>query len=152
LSGLELKRFQLLAELEEAEREAIAEVLEPVELEAGIVLFAAGEQSEGLCLVAEGGVRIESARIAGAGLVLGPGSALGAWSLVTGGPREVHARTTSPTRILVLRRSDFRRFADGEPRAACRLLEAILRDTARLGREGLTLTPADFVDRERRAD
>ncbi len=49
----------------------------------------------------------------------------------------MRAETTSRTQLLVLRRSAFRRFADAEPRAACRLLEAILRETARLGREAV---------------
>jgi CRP-like cAMP-binding protein len=148
----ELKRFQLLAELEEAEREIIAEFLEPVALDAGVELFAAGEQSEGLCFVAGGGVRVRSERLDDAALELGVGAALGGWSLVASGPREVHAETTSPSRILVLRRSAFRRFADEEPRAACRLLEAILRDAARLGREALSDLPGQAFDPERRAD
>jgi len=152
LSLAELKRFQLLAELDEAERDAIAEVLEQVELDPGVELFAVGEQSEGLCFVAAGGVRIDSGRVGATGLELGPGAALGAWSLVTGGTREVRAETTSRSRILVLRRSTFRRFADEAPRAACRLLEAILRDTARLGREALLHAPVGVVDPERRAD
>lgn len=140
----ELKRFQLLAELEEQEREAIAEVLELVELAEGVELYAAGEQGDGLCFVAEGGVRVERGRPSAAAgsaawLELGPGAALGAFSLVTSGPREARAETTSRTRVLVLRRSAFRRFADAEPRAACRLLEAILRDTARIGRQALAL-------------
>jgi CRP-like cAMP-binding protein len=139
----DLKRCQILAELEEEEREAVAEVLETVELEAGVELFAEGEQGEGLCFVVEGQVQVESLRTGGATLSLGPGSALGAFSLVTSGPREVRAQTTSPSRVWVLRRSAFRRFADEEPRAACRLLEALLRDVARLGREALANAPAD---------
>ena len=155
----ELKRFQLLAELEEEEREIVAEVLEPVELAEGVELFAAGEQSEGLCFIAAGGVRVESGRLGDSGLELGPGAALGAFSLVTGGLREVQAVTTAATRVLVLRRSAFQRFADEEPRAACRLLEAILRDAARIGREALALAPEErtraaeaVVDPGRRAD
>lgn len=141
MNAVELKRFQLLAELEDEEREAIVDVLEPVELDARVELFAAGEQSEGLCFVAEGGVRVESARVDGSALELGPGAVLGALSLVSSGARETSAETTSRTRVYVLRRSSFRRFADEAPRAACRLLEAILRDTARLGREALMLAP-----------
>jgi CRP-like cAMP-binding protein len=141
LNAVELKRFQLLAELEDEEREAIVDVLEPVELDARVELFAAGEQSEGLCFVAEGGVRVESARVDGSALELGPGAVLGALSLVSSGARETSAETTCRSLLYVLRRSAFRRFADEAPRAACRLLEAILRDTARLGREALMLTP-----------
>jgi CRP-like cAMP-binding protein len=136
VSEVDLKRLRLLAERDAPEREAIAEELEPLALDAGTLLFEEGEQSEGLIWVVEGAVRVEGGRAAAAE-ELGPGAALGALSLVASGPRAVRAETTSRSRLLVFRRSAFRRFADAEPRAACRLLEAILRDTARAGREAL---------------
>ena len=151
MSDLDLKRLTLLAELEEAERQAVAEELEPLVLEAGTLLFDEGEQGEGLLFIVEGGVRVESFRTQ-RDVELGPGAALGAFSLVASGPREVRAETMSRTRLLVLRRSSFRRFADAEPRAACRLLEAILRETSRLGREALASATAGDVDLVSRAD
>ena len=151
MSALDLKRLTLLAELEEAERQAVAEELEPLALEAGTLLFDEGEQGEGLLFIVEGGVRVESFRTQ-PGLELGPGAALGAFSLVASGPREVRAETTSRTRVLVLRRSSFRRFADAEPRAACRLLEAILRETSRLGRQALESATTGDVDPVSRDD
>jgi CRP-like cAMP-binding protein len=151
VSDLDLKRLTLLAELEESERQAVAEELEPLDLEAGTLLFEEGEQGEGLLFIVEGGVRVESFRTQ-RDVELGPGAALGAFSLVASGPREVRAETTSRTRILVLRRSSFRRFANAEPRAACRLLEAILRETSRLGREALVGATAGDVDPVRRDD
>jgi hypothetical protein len=59
----------------------------------------------------------------------------------------VRAETTSRTRLLVLRRSAYQRFAAAEPRGACRLLEAILRETASLGREALAEAARGGVDR-----
>ena len=136
MNDLDFKRFTLLADLEPPEREAVAEVLEELRLDAGTLLFEEGEQAEGLLFVAEGGVRVDSSR--GAEPVeLEPGASLGAFSLVASGPREARAETTSLSRILVLRRSAFRRFRESDPRAACRLLEAILRETARLSRDAL---------------
>ena len=112
----------------------MAEELEPLDLEPGTLLFDEGEQGEGLLFIVEGGSIGSRASVRSTGVELGPGASLGAFSLVASGPREVRAETTSRSRILVLRRSSFRRFADAEPRAACRLLEAILRETSRLGR------------------
>ena len=132
----DLKAFSLLAELETAEREALCEVLEELHLEGGSVLFEEGESGEGLLFVAEGGVRVQSSREEEA-VVLSPGASLGAFSLVVSGRREARAETTSRSHILVLRRSAFRRFRETDPRAACRLLEAILRETALLSREAL---------------
>ena len=62
MNELDLKRLTLLAELEDAERQAVAEELEPLVLELGTVLFDEGEQGEGLMFIVEGGVRVESFR------------------------------------------------------------------------------------------
>jgi CRP-like cAMP-binding protein len=139
VSDADLKRLQLLSELQHQEREAIADALEPLRLEAGTLLFDEGEQGEGALFLVEGDVELSSSRTAGR-VALGAGAALGPFALVAAGPREARAETTSRCELLVLRRSAFRRFADQEPRAACRLLEAILRETSRLGREALALT------------
>jgi len=151
VNALDLKRLTLLAELEDDERQAVAEQLEPLDLEPRTLIFDEGEQGEGLVFIAEGSVRVESFR-AQRGVELGPGASLGAFSLVASGPREVRAETTSRTRILVLRRSSFRRFADAEPRAACRLLEAILRETSRMGRQMVARATAGDVDPMGRGD
>ena len=144
VGALELKGFTLLAELDESEREAVAEVLEELWLDPDTVLFDEGEQSEELLLVAEGSVRVESSR-AGEGVELGPGASLGAFSLVASGPREARAETTSRARILVLQRSAFHGLRDESPRAACRLLESVVRETARLSRAALG-RPGGAVD------
>ena len=133
---MDLKQFSLLSELSEEDRETLGEELEELEVEAGTELYDEGEQGDGLYFVTAGEVRVESTHT-GASAVFGPGSAMGAFSLVASGPRETRAVASQRSRLLVLRRSTFRRFAEAEPRAACRLLEAILRETARLGREVL---------------
>ncbi len=141
----ELKRFRLLSELEDDERLAVADEIETLELDAGTRLFDQGEEGDALLLIAQGGVTIESTRFDGS-VELGEGDALGALALVQQRPREVRAETASRSRILVLSRSAFQRIAVAEPRIACRLLEAILRETARLGREAVergTLAPVD---------
>lgn len=144
--ALDLKRFSLLSELSEEDREIIGEELEGLEVEAGAELYDEGEQGDGLYFVAEGEVRVESTHT-GASAVFGPGSAMGAFSLVSSGPRETRASASQRSRLLVLRRSTFRRISEAEPRAACRLLEAILRETARLGREVLVGAQADIDPR-----
>ena len=129
----ELKRLQLVTELSPEGRAALAPHLEPLTLAAGSVLFSEGEVGEGAFFVRSGAIRLSSSR-AGEQVEVGPGSALGAFSLVDAGPREVSATALRDAELLVLRRSAFRRFRDDEPRAACALLEAILRESARLGR------------------
>lgn len=151
MSQFDLKAFSLLAGLEAAEREALCEVLEELRLDAGTVLFEEGDPGEGLLFLSEGGVRVQSSRGEDA-VTLSTGASLGAFSLVLSGRREARAETTSRSHILVLRRSAFRRFRETDPRAACRLLEAILRETAGLSREALEVRAQVGVPRLDGAD
>ena len=136
MTPLELKRFPLLAALGEDERAALVDELESVDVGPGTVLFEQGDPAEGLVLLVDGRVRVESNRIA-APAELGPGTALGAFSLAAGGAREARAETTSRSRLLVLRRDGYERLVAHAPVAACRLLEAVLADASALLREGL---------------
>ena len=131
-----LKRFELLSSLGDEERGLLDELLEEIDLEAGEPLFKEGHESEGLVLVERGTLRLESERGDLAGK-LGAGGELGALSLIALGMREVTAIASEPTRVLVLSRSAFLRFAEDAPRGGCRLLEAVLAATAGLLRQQL---------------
>lgn len=129
VSGRDLKHFALLAEFTEAECQELIEVLVPAALLADRTLFREGEESNGLALLLEGTMRLESRRT-GQKTRVGAGTAIGTLSLVEMGPRESSALTETPCEILWLRRSDFRRLVDDSPRTACRLLEAIASEFA----------------------
>ena len=146
MSAVELKRFALFEELSEEEREVLSDGIERIELEPGDVLFREREEASGLVLLVEGRLRLESQRAGELGS-LGPGSALGAVSLVAVGPREASAIAESACSIYLLRRSTFRRLADDAPRAACRLAEAIARESAALLRSGIEVLVRSAVDR-----
>jgi CRP-like cAMP-binding protein len=132
----ELARFALLADLDDAGRAALAGELELLELAPRARLFEAGDPGEGLLLVADGRISLRSERH-GAHGEFGPGDALGANSLVSDAPRAACAETLSRARIYRLGRAAFRRFRDAQPRAACRLLEALLREQSRISCEAL---------------
>jgi CRP-like cAMP-binding protein len=121
-------------------------VLEPLELESGARLFEAGDPADGLLLVAEGRVALSSASHAAFG-EFGPGDSFGANSLVSEGRRAACAETLSRARVLRLGRDAFRRFADAQPRAACHLLEALLREQACITQEAVQSLGAPPVDR-----
>jgi CRP-like cAMP-binding protein len=146
VSGEDLLRFPLLAALGEAEREALARALEPLELEAGACVFDVGDRADALLLVADGRVALVSEEHGARG-EFGPGDALGANSLVADGVRAARAETLSRARLFRLGRDAFRSFADAQPRAACRVLEALLREQARITREALERVRALPVDR-----
>lgn len=147
----ELADFALLARLGGGERRALAEALVSLNVEAGTLLFEEGDPAEGLVLVAEGRVRVGSRR-GGEAAEFGPGASLGAFSLVARGLREARAETTARSRLLVLRRDAYERLAREAPRAACRLLEGVLADTAALLRSGLDGAGAASVDRIENSD
>lgn len=146
MNGAELERFGLLADLGASDRDALAGALEALELAAGTRLFDVGDPADGLLLVSEGRVGLTSDSHAARG-EFGPGDALGANALVGDGVRVARAETLSRVRVLRLGRDAFQRFVEAQPRSACRLLEALLREQAHTTRAALALVDAALVDR-----
>lgn len=133
----DLKQFSALAELAEPEREAVADLLEPLELGPDRQLFREGQEAEGLLLVESGALRLESKRQGALG-ACGAGTVLGGLSLVAVGPREATAVATERSRVWLLSRTSFHRLVEDAPRAGCRLLAAVLADVAQAVRGGLS--------------
>jgi len=131
-----LKRFALLVDFCDEDREELFSLLEEKTLVAGRSLFREGSEAESLVLLRSGTVQLKSARAGDLGRA-GEGTALGALSLVCVGPREATAIAETPCELLLLPRTSFRRLVEDAPRTACRLAEAILRDLATLVRPGL---------------
>jgi CRP-like cAMP-binding protein len=130
----ELGKFPLLAQLGEADRAAVVDELDLSECAAGTTLFREGDPADGALFVAQGRVRVHTARVAAEG-EFGAGDVLGTLSLVVDGPREATAETLSNARIWRLSRDAYRRLAALEPGTACHLLEGILREYAGAVRE-----------------
>lgn len=132
----DLKRFAPLAELSEEELELLDDLLEPQTLRAGQPLLREGSEGEGLLLLVEGVLRAETEREGVLGR-LEPGAVLGGLSLASVGPRAMTLVAEEPAEVRVLTRTAFHRLTEDAPRAACRILEAILRDLAGTLRGGL---------------
>ncbi len=131
-----LKGFRLLAELNDDDREALAELLDDKPLAQGRRIFSEGTEAEGLVLITSGTVRIQSKRSSVVEFFDAP-VALGAFSLVSVGPRECTAIAETACEVLLLARTSFRRLVDDHPRTACRLTEGMLDEAAGLIRDGL---------------
>jgi CRP-like cAMP-binding protein len=140
-----LKKIPLLAEFDEEDRAALAELLEEQDLAVGQLLFREGEEAGGLVLVMGGALEVESRRAGTLGTV-GPGFALGGLSLVTPGTREANVTALEKTRVAHLDRFSFRRLVADSPRTACRLLEAVLAEFAAGVRPALARLAALPVD------
>lgn len=133
----ELKRFGLLAELSEEERELLVEILEERELPDGKSVFREGMEADGLVLLHAGQLKLKSRR---AGDVIGTLEApqhLGAAALFTLGKREVTALAEGPATVWLLSRSGLARLLEDAPRAAFRIAEAVAAELAGLVRQRL---------------
>ena len=120
------KRFALLADLGEDDRDALVEVLELQRVATGRKLFREGGEADGLVLVESGRIVLSSKRT-GARSEVGPGDAVGVLSLFAIGPREATASTIEPCVVWKLPRAHWRRLCEDAPRTACRVLEAAVR-------------------------
>ncbi len=125
----DLADLSLLERCPETERTEIAAALESLWLEPGETLFREGDAADALFWLVEGCIALLREGT-GEAAERGPGSALGALSLVIEGPRELSAETRSRCRVLRLSRESFAAIVERAPRAACRLLEGILREQA----------------------
>ncbi len=132
-----LKGFALLAEFSEAEREALADLLEERKLPDGKSAFREGSEGEGLVLLVEGRLKLKSKRTGRALGELAAPAHLGAASLFAFGKREITALAVGPTTIALLPRAGLPRLADDAPRAAFRLAEAVAGELATLARSGI---------------
>ncbi len=136
MTGLDLKKFTPFAEIMDAETALLEELLERRELVEGEVVVTEGDEADGLVLVEGGSLRMTSERTSDLG-DLGPGSHMGGLSLGSLGRREVTLTAAEPTTVLLLTRSAFMRLSEDAPRAATRVLEAVLRDLGAILRAGL---------------
>ena len=120
-----LEKSILLGELGSDERATLFEFLEAREIEEGVALFRAGDESGDLYLIIQGSVRLElDGRDAGQ---VGAGDALGAMSLVCMGTRRCAAVAAEVCRVLVLSRADYLRLRGDCPSIALALQEGIVR-------------------------
>ena len=136
MNAIDLKRFSLLSDLADGDREAVAGLLEPIELLPGRQFFREGQEAEGLLLIDRGELRLESERSGDLGSC-GEGAALGGLSLLVTGSREVTAVAVNAARVLQLSRPAFLRLAEDHPRTGLRLVQAIIVEFAGTVREGL---------------
>lgn len=123
-----IRDVPLLTRLAEADLRALAVHGKVRRFPAGAVIFQEGDPGDSLHVVVEGNVRI--AVLAGSGgeatvAMLGPGEFVGDLALLDGRPRSATAIASQPTKTLVVRRNDFRRWLAQRPLAALALLEAL---------------------------
>lgn len=130
------KIFAPFSDLTDEELELLTSLLEERELVAGEVLQNEGDEADGLVLLAEGTLALSNRQAGDLGTIEA-GRHLGDTSLAALGRRELTLVAEEPSLVLLFPRSAFLRLSEDAPRAATRILEAILRDLAATVRSGL---------------
>ena len=143
----ELRRFPLLAALDDTELALVASLLEERELAAEQRAWSEGEPAEGLWLLERGALRLETRGAGALGQCEAPAQ-LGAASLVGDSRRETSAFASGAVRVRVFSRTAFARLLDAAPRAAARLLAAIAVELAAVLRDAIPFSTRG-VDRSR---
>jgi len=145
----ELKKFQLLTEFSEEDREALTELLEERTLPDGKSVFREGMEGEGLVLLCKGRLNLKSKRTGSIVGVLEAPAHLGGASLFSFGKREVTALADGPALVQTLSRTGLPRLADDAPRAAFRLAEAVAGELAGLVRQGIPVIVENDPEQKR---
>lgn len=136
MTAADLKRFPLLAELSDEDRESLFDLLETRSFRKGRSVFRQTAEADGLVFVVSGAVQLSRKGSPNLG-VLREGTILGTASLLTMGQREATAKAASECEVALLSRNAYRRLVEDHPRTACRLTEAIAQDLSALLREAL---------------
>ncbi len=144
MTGADLKSFKLLSEFSDDELDAMSELLEEIDLDAGDILFQEGMSADGLYFVAEGRIKLTQKDLGEIGQAVA-GEALGVLSLMVAGNRETTAVAAAPSRLFHIDRQGYHRMTEDLPRAVCKLQELFLKDFGEAVREGFA-EQLDSVD------
>lgn len=121
----QLRGAPLFAELSDESLQRIKETVNEFDAPAGAVLVQPGAEGQGLYIICEGTVAVETR---GAGTIeLGPGESVGELSLLTPTPRSARVSAKSPVHGLAIDRADFARVLESEPQIALALLGVLAR-------------------------
>jgi CRP/FNR family transcriptional regulator, cyclic AMP receptor protein len=94
-------------------------------LAAGEMLFQKGDSGDALFGIRRGRIRIETGSAGGGRLtmnVLGAGDLFGEIAVLDGQPRTADAMASEPSELFVVRRNDFLKYLECEPRVAVKLI------------------------------
>ena len=125
----------MFCRLGKREQEAVAKLLDEVEVPAGRVLMREGENGSEMFIVVAGSFRVERD-----GKVIaeqGPGAVLGEMSLIAEGPRVATVTANTPGRLLVAGHREFHDLMDGHPAIKMQILEGLAAKVRNMDRNGV---------------
>jgi len=119
-----LERVPTLRRLGGGALRSLAIAAESLSLQAGQVLFSAGDTADGAFVVQQGSLSLKPDG-AGDAIVAGPGTLLGESALLAPTKRPATAIAREPARVLRVSRATFLKILDSYPEAAQRLRELL---------------------------
>jgi CRP-like cAMP-binding protein len=120
-----LERIPLLRRLGGGALRILAIGVESYDLQAGQVLFTAGESADGAYIVQHGSISLKPERTGDHEVIAGPGTLLGESALLAETRRPATATAREKSTVMRISRSMFLRMLDGYPDAAQRLRDLI---------------------------
>jgi CRP/FNR family transcriptional regulator, cyclic AMP receptor protein len=123
-----LTEIKMFASLDEDDRQALAEVVDKLKLDAGHTLFQAGDPGESLYVVESGEIELFIRDNAGQKIVLTvaeSGDTFGELAMLDSGPRTATAAALSDSELIVLDRHDLILLFQRRPEAALHMLAAM---------------------------
>ena len=119
-----LKQVPLFESLSRGDLEQVEQNSEEIDVPAGQVLTRQGTPGSEFFVIIEGSVRIEhdghEVR------TMGSGDFLGEIALIDDSPRTATATTTTPAKLIVLSRREFRSLMDGHPSIEASVLRCLV--------------------------
>jgi CRP/FNR family cyclic AMP-dependent transcriptional regulator len=121
----QLRMASLFGELSDESLERIKETVNEFDAPVGALLVQPGEEAQGLYIICDGTVAVETR---GAGTIeLGPGESVGELALLTPTTRSARVSAQTPVHGLAIDRADFTRMLESEPQIAISLLGVLAR-------------------------
>ena len=119
----QLRSVPLFGGLDDAALERVSACATEVDVREGLLLAERGQPGSGLFVILDGSARVELPQQS---VELGPGQVVGELALLTDeGDRAVRVSAATDMRCLAIRRDDFTRLLEEEPRIAVPLLRAV---------------------------
>jgi CRP-like cAMP-binding protein len=116
-----LERVPTLRQLGGGALRSLAIAAESLSLQAGQVLFSAGDTADGAFVVQQGSLLLKPDGAGAEEIIAGPGTLLGETALLAATRRPATAVAREPVRVLRVSRATFLKILDSYPEAAQRL-------------------------------
>lgn len=126
----ELKGSFLFKDLSDEEIAALAGIFSERVMDEGMTVFIENMPGESLYLVQRGAIKISKMLAEGEEktlVILGPEDVFGEMAILDGAPRSATARVAESAKLLSIKKDDFEKLCDSNPKLGLKLMRNIIR-------------------------